>query len=236
MRKEIKGIYINICKYKMDTFSIHDFTPGDLVAILGEHKGKREEWYGEVVEKEDKNTLLVCLLCKTKEQGGRIWRFDGSETSAPLESITMHVVPDRPEGRLTRRSMKRAWKKMGFVVGVDDFVRREHEDLVELELGNGDSSSDSEDSDYEPEDDDSNASSDEEFDVADSDDDFVVDTHDAVEAWNDWEPRTKKEKRFKSVIDRIEEREMRKADELAFSRGRAAPEGWKVPKRKKRRT
>ena len=223
----------------MDSFQLSDFTPGDLVSILGEHGARREQWYGEVVEQIQDNALLVCLLARTKEQGGKIWKFDGSETEAPLESIIEHVVPERPNGKLTRRSMKRAWKKLGFCVGVDDFVRREDEDYVELELGNGDSSSDSDDSDYMPDEgseSDCESDSDDEFEVASSDDEFVLDTHSAVDAWNNWEPQTEKEKRFKSVIERIEEREMQRADNRAFSRGRAAPEGWKTPSRKRRRT
>lgn len=220
------------------TPSTNDFTPGDLVSINGDNDGKIELWYGEVVEHGDDNTILVCLLNQTREQDGMIWRFDGSESNAPIESIVEHVVPDRPDGRLTRRSMKRAWKKLGFCVGVDDFARREDEDKVELELGNGDSSSDSDDSDYRPETDDeedNGTDSDDEFDVASSDDEFVVDTHSVVESWNQWEPTSRKQKRFKSVIDRIEEREMQKADERAFGRGRAAPEHWKRPKRKRSR-
>ena len=219
----------------MEKFSISDFTPGDLVTILGQEEYGKECWYGEVVDSIDKNTLLVCILEQTKEQGGKIWRF-GSESEAPLQSIMTHVIPERPNRALTRRTMKKAWRKLGFVVGVDDYAKREDEDVVVLEMGSGDSSSEcstDEDDDYDPSEDTEEISSDEEFTMADSDDSFVEETHDIVEEFNSWEPRNKRERSFKSVIERIEEREMRKADERAFLRGSAAP-NFRNPKRRRR--
>lgn len=215
----------------MEKFNINDFTPGDIVSIMGSNGNKTETWYGEVVDKVDNNTLLVCLLERTKEQGGKIWRFCGAETEAPIESIMQHVIPERPNNTLVRRTMKKAWKRIGFAVGVDDFVKREDELSVVLEMGNGDSSSDSSDSDFYPETEEE--SDDEEFTMASDTDEFTTETHKIVEDWNNWEPKTSQEKRFKSVIDRIEAREMAKADDRAFARGKPAPD-FRRPMKKRR--
>ncbi len=222
---------MNTCNQKI--MDMKDFTAGDLVSLWGEERGKASKWFGEVVEKDEKNTLTVCLLEKTKEQGGKIWRFSGAETKAPLESILLHVIPERP---LTRHTMKKAWKELDFVVGVDDFVRTSDELCVTLDLGGYDSDT-SDDEEYIPESSSgSEEESDEEFDVAAIDDSgFVAETHEIVEAWDNWEPKTAAEKRFKSVVDRIEAREMRKADDRAFARGEAAPD-FRRPTKRRRKT
>ncbi len=209
--------------------NIHQFTPGDLVSLYGEEKGKAKKWYGEVIDTDEKNTVLVSLLEKTKEQEGKIWRFSGAESRAPLESITHHVVPTRP---LTRRTMKKAWRELGFAVGVDDFCRTHDELCVTLDLGANDSDSDS-DEEYTP-DSTTDEETDEEFGLAIDEDDFTAETHEIVEAWNNWEPTTSAEKRFKAVVDRIEAREMRKADDRAFSRGEAAPDYRRPAKRRRK--
>lgn len=103
---------------------------------------------------------------------------------------------------------------------------------VVLELGNGDSSSDSSDSDY-VQSNEFSESSDEEFTIASDADDFVMETHNIVEDWNNWEPKSSQEKRFKRVVDAIEHREMRKADERSFLRGKAAP-NYKNPKKRRK--
>lgn len=237
-------------------FTKSDFTEGDLVKINGESDdGAPEEWIGEVVDINDPAGIVVCLLERTKEQSSKIWRFLGSETIAPVEAITEHVVPERPDGMLTRRTVKNAWEIMGFSVGVDDFCLKEDEHEVTLELGNVDTSSDEDeddedddDEDYDPGDacdEDEEISSDEECDdptlggfiVADEeedgDDDFVADTHNAVNDWEDWQPRSKRQRRFKRSVDALAQRAAQEADDAAFQRGEAA--SVRPPPKRKRR-
>lgn len=237
-------------------FNKSDFTEGDLVKINGESDdGKEEEWIGEVVDVDDPTGIVVCLLERTEEQNSKIWRFTGSETIAPVESIKEHVVPERPDGILTRRTVKNAWETLGFSVGVDDFCLKEDEHEVTLELGNVDTSSDEEEEEEDDEDDedydpgdacdgDEEMSSDEECDdptlggfiVADEeedgDDDFVAETHNAVNDWEDWQPRSKRQRRFKRSVDALAQRATQEADDAAFERGEAA--SVRPPKRKKK--
>jgi hypothetical protein len=233
-------------------FNKSDFTEGDLVKINGESDdGSPEEWIGEVVDVDDPTGIVVCLLERTKEQESKIWRFTGAETIAPVESIKEHVVPERPDGVLTRRTVKNAWEAMGFSVGVDDFCLKEDESSVTLELGKVDTSSEEEDDDEDDEEDedydpgdacdgDEEVSSDEECDdpslggfiVADEEeeDDFVSETHNAVNDWEDWQPHNKRQRRFKRSVDALAQRAAREADDAAFSRGEAA--SVRPPKRR----
>jgi len=211
---------------------IDDFTPGDLVSILGSEKGEEEAWFGEVVDTAGENTLVVSLLEKTRLQGSKIWRFSDVECNAPLASVISHIVPTRPLGR---KAMKFAWKKLGFVVGVEDFVRIQDEDQVTLDLADYDSSdSENEDEEYFPDSSDGDVDSDEEFSLVTSDDEdsWVTETHEIAQQWAEWEPVTRGQKRFKAVVDRIEARELRKADEKAFIRGEPAPD-FRPKKRRK---
>lgn len=237
------------------SFKKSDFTEGDLVKINGESDdGTPEDWIGEVVDVDDPAGIVVCLLERTEEQEGKIWRFLGSETIAPVESIKEHVIPERPDGILTRRTVKNAWQAMGYGVGVDDFCLKQDEPHVTLELGKVDTSSDEDEEDEDEEededfvpadscDDDEERSSDEECDdptlggfivASDDDDEFVSDVHNAVDDWEDWQPQNKRGRRFKRSVDALAERATREADDAAFARGEAASVRPPRRKRKKR--
>ena len=214
----------------MSTFQLFEFKAGDLVSVVCEGG---EESVGEVVDKQD-GELIVTVLAKTKEQGGRIYRFSKNDIVAPVESISQHVIPDRP---LTRRTVKNAWRDFGYCVGVTDFCKVEDEDSVTLDLGEHDTSTDddssSSDSDWE-------ASDGSDWKEADSsEDEFVGDTHDAVRAWNEWEPKRDNAKSFKRVVEKIEERAHQEVDDESFRRGEATPDvrrpGRRTAKRRKRR-
>ena len=210
---------------------ISDFIPGDLVKVRGEtvHKDQQhDEWIGEVVDTTPEDSLVVSLLERTKFHDGKLWKFMGTESVAPLVSVIKHVVPSRP---LTRKSVKKAWRELNFVVGVEDFCLIEDQSSVTLDMHEDDSSDSSSDEDYVPE---TEEDSDEFTLVSDvEDNDFVAETHRIVHEWNEWSPKGKASKRFKSVVDRIEQRELEKADNRAFSRGEAAP-NFRAPKRKRR--
>lgn len=214
----------------MSTFRLSEFKTGDLVSVLCEGGDTR---FGEVVDKQQ-GELVVSVLHKTREQGGRIYRFDKDDIIAPVQSISQHVIPDRP---LTRRTVKNAWRDLGFCVGVTDFCLAKDEEKVTLDIGECDTSSsddDDDDSDSEWE-----ASDGSDWEEADSsDDEFVVETHEAVRAWNDWEPKRDNAKSFKRVVEKIEERAQQEVDDEAFRRGEAAPDvrrpGRKRSKRQRR--
>mgnify|MGYP001165102598 CR=1 FL=1 len=206
-------------------FVMSEFKEGDLVVLNGDNGNP---WYGEVVEL-CSPFLVVSLLERTKNQGGRIFQFKG-ETKAHLESVTKHVVPERP---LTRRTVKNAWRKMGYAVGVHDFCRLEDENRVELDIGEVDTSSDESDSSDSGSESDSDSewvqsgseSEESEWEEADSsDNEFVSETHETVRQWNEWSPKRKIARDFKSVVDKIEERAAAELDERAFERGKAAPD------------
>ena len=211
----------------MSTFRLSEFKTGDLVSVLCEGG---DTCFGEVVDKHE-GELVVSVLSKTREQGGRIFRFDKDDIIAPVQSISQHVIPERP---LTRRTVKNAWRDIGFCVGVTDFCRAEDEDKVTLDIGecntsSSDDESDGSDSDWEE----SDGSDWEEADS--SGDEFVGETHEAVRAWNNWEPKRENAKSFKRVVEKIEQRAQQEVDDEAFRRGEAAPDVRRPGRRKSKR-
>ena len=66
------------------------------------------------------------------------------------------------------------------------------------------------------------------FTMANNNSDFVQSTHTAVNKFAEWIPENAQQRRFKDMIERIEERAMNEEDEHHFNNG-TAPSNFKKP-------
>ena len=55
-----------------------------------------------------------------------------------------------------------------------------------------------------------------------------------MNAWSDWQPKREIAKKFKEVVENIEERARQEVDDAAFAKGKSAPE-TRRPKLKRKR-
>lgn len=189
--------------------SQHMYTPGDVLRIHGEND---DDWYGEVLECTG-DDIEVCLLERTRDQGGRIWRFTDESHLIQPASIREHVKVDP----ITRKTVVAAWKQLGFVVDVDNFAREDdfNAGRVYLDLDKMDDADDADDEDeYDTTDgfvvDDDVA--DEPFTLADPDTldpaaaAWVRETHDAINKYNTWNPTDRSGIGIKCFMDNLARR------------------------------
>ena len=182
------------------------YTPGDILRIHGEND---EDWFGEIVDVEDLQ-LYVHLLERTRDQGGRIWRFND-------DCIVIHPISIREHVKVspvTRQTVQTAWKQLGFVVDVHNFALEEdfNAGRVYLDLDKmDDDDGNLEDDDYDYEDgfvvpDDV---ANEPFTFADPSTldaeaaAWVNATHDAVRKYNHWSPEDRSGMGIKRFVDNL---------------------------------
>ena len=197
------------------------YSPGDILRIHGEND---EDWFGEIVASDDSG-IEVHLLQRTRDQGGRIWRFTESMTIQPL-SIREHVKVSP----ITRQTVKAAWKQLGFVVDIHNFAKEEdfNAGLVYLDLASMDDAEEADgvDDDYDYDDgfvvEDEVA--DEPFTFADPsnlDPDaaaWVRETHDAVRKYNNWTPSDRSGMGIKRFVDHLAVRASNQANNARWGK------------------
>lgn len=197
------------------------YSPGDILRIHGEND---VDWFGEIVDVEDTD-LHVHLLERTRAQGGRIWRFND-------DSIVIHPISIRQHVKVspvTRQTVQSAWKRLGFVVDVDNFALESdfNAGLVYLDLDkmddSGDASCEEDDYDY----DDGFVVPDEvanePFTFADPHNldaaaaAWVRETHDAVRKYNDWVPEDRSGMGIKRFVDNLATKASNQANNARWS-------------------
>lgn len=198
-----------------ETFSVDEIKNGDLLKISGEtDSGHEEEWYAEKIGVTEQGELEVYYMSPLND-GSNEWVYDTEYSIVPIESVLEHVP--------NKLGYKIAWKKLGFIkltttkaIRIEDF-----ENQVEY-IGSDDSDSDisGEESELESDlggfivpDDEG-----EPFSLAESND-WVDETHQAVNAFNNWTPSDQAEQRIKNYIENLSNVVSSQEDNRAFSGG-----------------
>ena len=214
----------------MNTFgqiTLSMITNGDLVRYV--YNNTRH--VGEVVDIDDNDTVTIHALIRQAEYNGKLWRFNNVEHEISVTKIDTLVKPERP---LCRKTMKSAWSKMGYEVGVDLFCLKEDEKDVVLDVHPQDSDDEMEENENDP-----NYIHPEMRDFIVPDDEcepftfadanklsgdakkFVQETHKAVNDWNDWtpDPNQPMQKKIKDFVDNMAGKINHQESDKQFSRG-----------------
>ena len=174
--------------------------PGDFLQVLGEDG---ESWYAEVV---GVKPLEVYFIEKTADRF--VWKYSEEWHEIPPESIEIHI---QTEGVVD------ALAQLGFrALTESTFIRIEDEDHPQLTTAVP--------LDDVPEDDPIGIHPEmqdfivpdeegERFTHAVPDNDFVRETHEAVHAYNDWQPADGEQKRVHAFIEQLDQRTCQ--DEMA---------------------
>ncbi len=200
---------------------LKDFKTGDFVVF----KCEQQECFGEVVEVA--SDLIVAVL-KPKKDHEKVLTFQ-EERHVTAEDIVKHSKTALP---FTVSSVKTSWKQLGIFCGANDeycILGDETECFIQLH----DAETSSEDSDYEPVEEEEETESEGEFTIAESDTSFVDSVHEAVNSWNDFKPKTKGQKRFYDIVNKIEARAIAEQDEIRFTAGKASID-VRHPKRRRK--
>ena len=169
---------------------------GDFLQVLGEDGNS---WYAEVVGV--KPDLEVYFIEKTEESNGLVWAYSPEWHVIPKESIEIHIETE---------NVVQALEQLGFrAISDSKFIRIEDESSPELVCAMP--------IDEIPEDDPIGIHPEmrdfivpdeegERFTQAVPDNDFVRETHEAVNAYNQWRPTQGEEKRVHDFIEQLDRR------------------------------
>lgn len=169
---------------------------GDFLQVLGEDG---TSWYAEVVGV--KPNLEVYFIERTNECNGKIWAYTEDWHVIPKESIEMHVETT---------DVVEALEHLGFrAIGDSKFIRIEDESSPDLVSAIPiDNVPDDDPLGIHPEMRDFIVPDEEgeRFTTAEPNNDFVRETHEAVRAYNDWNPTEGEEKRVHDFIEQLDQR------------------------------
>lgn len=216
---------------------IEDIKDGDILKILGEDEnGNQVDWFAEKVGVNADNMLEVYYIEPT-DNNGNIWKYPDTEVTQLLtiESVQEHAS--------SADGYKKAWRQLGFRYIRDEngqtmFIKEESEVNGTMHpIGEEDTDSESDESEI-----DSDIDSDmeefiildeegEAFTIAQGDDEFVNETHSAVNKFNEWRPVDESEKKIKKYIQAIERGVVEAEDDRRFNLG-LSPLVYSRPKTK----
>ena len=189
-----------------------NYKEGDLIQTT--HK-----LIGEVVSILE-NDLEVYFLVP-KKANGKIWGYKEDWDTIPKSVVETHIKIE------DKKKYPDYYKQLGFKVMTENlFIRLDvdienDEDLKNYQFPTHCIEDDKED-DYDYTDGfivkDENA---EAFTFAEANNDFVKETHKAVNEYNKWEPKTKKELNIKNFIDNMELKYSTKDDDKQFELGQS---------------
>ena len=186
---------------------------GDLLKIQGE----TGEWYAELVGIDEDGKLEVFYINRTKENRW-VWEYDEDWQVVSLNSVLEHIPLDKTNP-LT------SYKTLGFKpLCPDSFVKIDEEDSIPADqlMPTGeydeDEGMESDDSlrDFIVPDEEGEA-----FTHAPMDSEFVQQTHDCVNQYNQWEPKTSSEKKMKSFVDSLAHKYKQQDDNRQFAQGKS---------------
>ena len=213
--------------------SLSDIPLGSALSILGTNDaGAEETWYGQVNAKKD-GKMEVALL-QAQDDGSYVFEQGGY---TPHYFEVSCVQQYEPIPRMDcMKAHEQAWGKWGLRWHTDD---EGVEVFLPLDAGTdsdesaytASSESDSESvgslDGFIVDDDDGEA-----FTLAENHDAWVEETHQAVEAFNEWVPPPAL-KKVKTFIEKLEQKYVHKDDNKHFEKGRAAPNYTHPPCKKK---
>lgn len=198
---------------------------GDALVINGEGSNNVPEiWYA--VAKQDLDAAMddtVEVEYLVKDDASGIWEFEGELNSCPVACIEQHEAVDPVRGP------QYAWNALGFrMLGPSTMVLHDHDG--ECPIGH---------EDFEIESDDDETDSMKDFIVQDSEVEpftlatgsaHAADTHDAVRAWNNWQPKNDREMAAKEFIDRLASRAAHMDADRRMDTGMAPMESYTKPR------
>ena len=168
---------------------------GDFLQVLGEDG---DSWYAEVVGV--KPDLEVYFIEKTEENNGMVWAYSPDWHVIPKESIEIHIETE---------NVVNALEQLGFrAISDAKFIRIEDESSPHLVAMPIDNVPDDDPLGIHPEMRDFIVPDEEgeRFTQAVPDNDFVRETHEAVNAYNQWQPTEGEEKRVHDFIEQLDQR------------------------------
>tara|TARA_B100001093_G_scaffold519198_1_gene607092 strand:- start:1105 stop:1704 length:600 start_codon:yes stop_codon:yes gene_type:complete len=168
---------------------------GDFLQVLGEDG---DSWYAEVVGV--KPDLEVYFIEKTEENNGMVWAYSPDWHVIPKESIEIHIETE---------NVVDALEQLGFrAISDAKFIRIEDENSPHLVAMPIDNVPDDDPLGIHPEMRDFIVPDEEgeRFTQAVPDNDFVRETHEAVNAYNQWQPTEGEEKRVHDFIEQLDQR------------------------------
>ncbi len=174
---------------------------------------------GEIVEVNEGDLEVYFLVPDLTKANGKIWVYKNDWDTVPKSDIVKHI--DVKNYKL----YPKYYKMMGFKAWDGEIFTRldmdieKDEDLKNYPFPTGcDSEEDDDEYDYN----DGFLVRDEEaeaFTFAPTGNDFVNETHQAVQDYNHWEPKDKKQKKIKTFIDKLELKYSTLDDEKHFVKG-----------------
>tara|TARA_B100001250_G_scaffold193861_1_gene166626 strand:+ start:7459 stop:8061 length:603 start_codon:yes stop_codon:yes gene_type:complete len=169
---------------------------GDYLQVLGEDG---ESWYAEVVGV--KPDLEVYFIERTEENNGKVWGYTPEWYVIPPESVEIHI---------TTTNVVDALEQLGFrAISDSTFIRIEDENSPDLVTAVPiDNVPDDDPLGIHPEMRDFIVPDEEgeRFTQAIPNNDFVRETHEAVNAYNQWNPTEGEEKRVHDFIEQLDQR------------------------------
>lgn len=203
--------------------TIKDFTEGDLI----NYWVKENQYVGEVVRVE--GTIHVHFL----QSNGKIWNYN--------EELTHHIHPNqvfrhvsRKGQRLSGTLVRSMWKQMGYAVGVHDFCLLQDFNTVSLDIPEDESESEDESSDemddfIVPDEEGESFCHPDMTKLTEEQQKWVLETHQAVNEWEQWTPQDSQQKAIKSFVDSMALKYGKQEDERRFGKGEASLEYQKPP-------
>ena len=168
---------------------------GDFLQVLGEDG---TSWYAEVVGANP--DLEVYFIERTEENNGLVWAYSSEWYVIPKESIEIHI---------DTVNVIDALEQLGFrAISDSKFIRIEDEDSPHLHAMPLDNIPEDDPIGIHPEMRDVIVPDEEgeRFTHAVPDNDFVRETHEAVNAYNQWHPTEGEEKRVHDFIEQLDRR------------------------------
>tara|TARA_A100001015_G_scaffold318408_1_gene438221 strand:+ start:2466 stop:3083 length:618 start_codon:yes stop_codon:yes gene_type:complete len=192
---------------------------GDLLHIKGQlDDGSTTIFYAELVGINEDNQLEVYYLEQTKKLEGHIWSYKSDWDVVHEDCVERVFHPTQP-------SYVSTYKEFGFIPTVKEnqFLQNGVEIpshiLVPLPLDSEEEvdEDDAEMNDFIIDDEEAN----EPFTHAIPDNEFVIETHKAVNQYNQWEPKNGSEKKVKNFIDGLAEKYQTEDDNRQFAKGKS---------------
>jgi hypothetical protein len=186
---------------------------GDLLKIQGE----TGEWYAELVGIDEDDQLEVFYINRAKENHW-VWKYDEEWEVVSRTSVLEHIPLDKNNPMVS-------YKTLGFrPLNQDSFIKLDEEDSIPADhlmpTGEYDSDEDleSDDSmrDFIVPDEEGEA-----FTYAPMDSEFVRETHDIVNQYNQWEPNNPSEKKMKTFVDSLAHKYKQQDDNRQFAQGKS---------------
>lgn len=192
--------------------NLDNIKPGDLIKINGEDG----VWFGEFVGTDEEGKLEVYYISRTR--GEWIWEYEKEWQTISKWTILEHIPLDKT-------NPLESYKKLGFhPLTEETFLKLDEIDCIPRDVliptGYFDQEEEQEDSDDSLKDFIVPDEEGEAFTHAPLDSEFVKETHEIVNQYNDWSPKNPSENKMKSFVDNLAHKYKQKDDNRQFAQGK----------------